>query len=135
MKISTRRQKHVKWSVFGLILNACPGSFVVSDFLPPRRFKQIGAIVVSLQNLPEVEKIAPKWSCLCVVVDGHFCGQLSGTEKSSVPPILCSRPPERGYLKNLGFVKRPWQWHPTPVLLPGKFHGRRTLVGCSPWGR
>ena len=27
------------------------------------------------------------------------------------------------------------QWHPTPVLLPGKCHGRRSLVGCSPWGR
>ena len=27
------------------------------------------------------------------------------------------------------------QWHPTPVLLPGKSHGRRSLVGCSPWGR
>ena len=27
------------------------------------------------------------------------------------------------------------QWHPTPVLLPGKYHGWRSLVGCSPWGR
>ena len=26
-------------------------------------------------------------------------------------------------------------WHPTPVLLPGKSHGPRSLVGCSPWGR
>ena len=26
------------------------------------------------------------------------------------------------------------RWHPTPVLLPGKSHGRRSLVGCSPWG-
>ena len=26
------------------------------------------------------------------------------------------------------------QWHPTPVLLPGKSQGRRSLVGCSPWG-
>ena len=26
------------------------------------------------------------------------------------------------------------QLHPTPVLLPGKSHGRRSLVGCSPWG-
>ena len=26
------------------------------------------------------------------------------------------------------------QWHPTPVLLPGKSHGRRSLVGCGPWG-
>jgi len=28
------------------------------------------------------------------------------------------------------FLRR--QWHPTPVLLPGKSHGRRSLVGCSP---
>ena len=27
------------------------------------------------------------------------------------------------------------QWQPTPVLLPGKSHGRRSLVGCRPWGR
>ena len=25
------------------------------------------------------------------------------------------------------------RWHPTPVFLPGKSHGRRSLVGCSPW--
>ena len=25
------------------------------------------------------------------------------------------------------------QWYPTPVLLPGKSHGRRSLVGCTPW--
>ena len=31
----------------------------------------------------------------------------------------------------------PWRrwWHPTPVLLPGKSHGQRSLVGCSPRGR
>ena len=27
------------------------------------------------------------------------------------------------------------QWPPTPVLLPGKSHGQRSLVGCSSWGR
>ena len=27
------------------------------------------------------------------------------------------------------------QWHPIPVLLPGKSHGWWSLVGCSPWGR
>ena len=26
------------------------------------------------------------------------------------------------------------QWHPTPGLLTGKLYGRRSLVGCSPWG-
>ena len=32
-------------------------------------------------------------------------------------------------------VGRRRQWHPTPALLPGKSHGWRSLVGCSPWGR
>ena len=27
------------------------------------------------------------------------------------------------------------EWQPTPVLLPAKSHGRRSLVGCSSWGR
>ena len=32
-------------------------------------------------------------------------------------------------------ITRRRQWQPTPVLLPGKPHGWRSLVGCSPWGR
>ena len=31
-------------------------------------------------------------------------------------------------------LSRRRQWQPTPVLLPGKSHGRRSLVGCHPWG-
>ena len=46
-------------------------------------------------------------------------------------------------LGSMGLQSQTWQrdwttrrqWHPTPVLLPGKSHGRRSLVGCSPWGR
>ena len=34
-----------------------------------------------------------------------------------------------------GIAGRRRQWHPTPVLLPGKSHGWRGLVGYSPWGR
>ena len=30
-------------------------------------------------------------------------------------------------------IRRRW-WDPTPVFLPGKSHGWRSLVGCSPWG-
>ena len=31
--------------------------------------------------------------------------------------------------------KIPWrrEWQPTPVFLPGKVHGQRSLVGYSPW--
>ena len=37
----------------------------------------------------------------------------------------------------MGFHYTSWrrQWHPTPVLLPGKSHGQGSLVGCSHWGR
>ena len=35
---------------------------------------------------------------------------------------------------NTGHLRRR-QWHPTPVLLPGKSHGWRSLVGCRLWGR
>ena len=31
------------------------------------------------------------------------------------------------------FTTRRRQWYPTPVLLLGKSHGRRSLMGCSPW--
>ena len=34
-----------------------------------------------------------------------------------------------------GLTTRRRRWHPTLVLLPGKSHGQRSLVGCSPWGR
>ena len=27
-----------------------------------------------------------------------------------------------------------WKWQPTPVFLPGEFHGQKTMVGYSPWG-
>ena len=37
-------------------------------------------------------------------------------------------------LTNNYYVRWRRQWHPTPVLLPGKSHGWRSLVGCSPWG-
>ena len=26
------------------------------------------------------------------------------------------------------------KWQPTPVFLPGKFHGQRSLAGYRPWG-
>ena len=44
------------------------------------------------------------------------------TSKDSIYLLVCSLYGRR-------------QWHPTPVLLPGKSHGQRSLGGCSPWGR
>ena len=35
---------------------------------------------------------------------------------------------------NSSCCSRRRRWHPTSVLLPGKSHGQRSPVGCSPWG-
>ena len=50
--------------------------------------------------------------------------------------LMCfkSRSDRVTYLTIVSRVHSRRQWHPTPVLLPGKSHGQRSLVGCSPWG-
>ena len=58
-------------------------------------------------------------------------------------PVICPLPPLCPLFSDLSCVFNPSlsiplqrrQWQPTPVLLPGKSHGRRSLVGCSPWSR
>ena len=49
-----------------------------------------------------------------------------------LPSPQCRRP---GFNSWVG--KIPWRrkWQPTPVLLPGKSHEQRSLVGSSPWSR
>ena len=41
---------------------------------------------------------------------------------------------QRFFIMAFSLLHRRRQWQPTPVLLPGKSHGQRSLVGCSPWG-
>ena len=45
-------------------------------------------------------------------------------------PVVCTR----SYLLVSPVLGWRRQWRPTPVLLPGKSHGQRSLLGCSPWG-
>ena len=51
------------------------------------------------------------------------------------PACQCRRCKRRGF--NPWVRKIPWRkkWQPTPVFLPGKFHGQRSLVVYIPWGR
>ena len=58
----------------------------------------------------------------------------------TVVPILCwlsAGAPHSQACHMAPCTSEPWrrQWQPTPVLLPGKSHGQRSLEGCSPWGR
>ena len=72
------------------------------------------------------------WTKVCVVKAMVFPGVMYGCESWTMkkPEHLKKR-----YFRIDAFKLRRRQWHPTPVLLPGKSHGRRSLVGCSPWGR
>ena len=60
-----------------------------------------------------------------------FPGGASGKESASQ-----SRRHER-HKFNPGVGKMPWskKWKPTPLLMPGKFHGQRSLAGYNPRGR
>ena len=39
------------------------------------------------------------------------------------------------FFKEITLLFFPWRrkWQPTPVFLPGEFHGQRSLAGSSPW--
>ena len=55
-------------------------------------------------------------------------------------PLAFSSTRQQGFWLQLLFIPvlaGTWrrQWHPTPLLLHGKSHGRKSLGGCSPWGR
>ena len=59
-------------------------------------------------------------------------GRRPQVQPSESPPVLYEKWPLD--LWSAAPIIRRRQWHPTPVPLPGKSHGRRSLVGCSPWG-
>ena len=56
-------------------------------------------------------------------------------DPSHVTSLRAVFPPENTVTVFYTVCNRRRQWHPTLVLLPGKSHGRRSLVGCSPWRR
>ena len=52
---------------------------------------------------------------------------------SNTIPFLIHLPEKMASLGREGSPQRR-KWQPTPVFLPGKFHGQRSLAGYSPWG-
>ena len=58
-----------------------------------------------------------------------YFGQKGGSD-GIASCLQCGRP---GFDPWVGKIRWRRQWHPTPVLLPRKSHGQRSLVGYSPW--
>ena len=68
------------------------------------------------------------YSCLENPMDG-------GAWKAAVHGVAEGRTRLSEFTFTFHFHALERKWKPTPVLLPGKSHGQRRLVGCSPWGR
>ena len=64
----------------------------------------------------------------------HFLCSLGVNHSLPSPQYHCALVTPRNYVCLMCLFRRR-QWHPAPVLLPGKSRGWRSLVGCSPWGR
>ena len=64
------------------------------------------------------------------LAEGGFPGGASGKEFT----CQCRRHKRCGF--DPWVKKIPWRrkWQTTPVSLPEKFHGQRSLAGYSPWG-
>ena len=130
---------------------------VASARLHPSHIRYVGRLCNFLISVSPQQRFEMADQCYSLVTAQHFIRQ---AKKST--PSRCEggpTPKERPkhyflysfllwlvswflilYSRTLWFIhsicnSQRRQWHPTPVLLPGKSHGWRSLVGCSPWGR
>ena len=76
----------------------------------------------------EIENVGHSDVSLCDPMDCSLPGS-SVHRRSIIGLVLFSRKADIAY----SLWRRKWQ--STPVLLPGKSHGQRSLIGYSPWGR
>ena len=109
---------------------------------------KIGKVIVLVGNIFS-------FSCPCLWTGWRFQEHLDSSLLSASPPPLFPLPNCGGRYRTeserdgntalkvslgcvlmvLRLISQRRQWHPSPILLPGKSHGWRSLVGCSPWGR
>ena len=155
-KVSFEPSQHFWW-VWGFILNTillllptyCGFSFALgweyilvgSNILLSMVIQWLVAILEFLQEKMSTCPSTPpfRFSTQCAskfgkLSSGHSTGkgQFSlQSQREAMPKTVQTS----AQLHLSHILARRRQWHPTPVLLPGKSHGQRSLVGCSPWGR
>ena len=103
-------------SSYSLVWHSKPSGGIVTAF--PSSF------YIGLENSPDHKLVA-----ICLPV----CG-MPRWRSGKGSACQCRRHRRCGF--NPWVTKIPWRrkWQPTPVLLPGNFHGQRSLEGYSPWG-
>ena len=64
----------------------------------------------------------------------YFFNQGLGFPDGTVVKNLPANAGDKGSIPGSGRSPERRIWQPTPIFLPGKFHGQRSLAGYSPWG-
>ena len=100
---------------------------------PPGNFPNPGITPSSLSSLALSGRFfttSAPWETHIFSLPYAFLGGTNGKEPACQFK-RCKRP-----RFDLWVTKIPWrrEWQPTPVFLPGEFHGQRSLVGYTPWG-
>ena len=127
---------HPTISSSGTPFSSCPPSFPASGSFPMSQL-----FASSDQSIEALASIFPiniqDWFRLGLI--GLIFLLSKGHSRVFSSTTFCKDQQEpysltKDVLLNTPREKRRRQWHTTPVLLLGKSHGRRSLVGCSPWG-
>ena len=89
---------------------------------------QLGSFVFRIFQARILELVAISYSrniCVCIYIYAGFPGGSDGKESLAI---------QETWVQSLAWedpLSRAWQ--PTPVFLPGEFHGEKSLAGYSPW--
>ena len=103
----------------------CPFHVNTLHTVKPRPFSMTQPLDNFLRRLQEMVKDKEAWHA---AVSPWGCKELNMTEQLNNNSKPLTNP------NLIRFVGMWRQRHPTPVLVPRKSRGRRSLVGCSPWG-
>ena len=132
---------HHRWILYELSYQGVgTNTFLLNTFSLPKELSSHESLTATAANFvvlwPEQTNLFDTSSPrnFQLSVDNHLVnsgGFPSGSDGKSIC-LQCGRPGFDPWV-----VKMPWRrkWQPTPVPLPGKSHGWRSLVGYSPWGR
>ena len=93
--------------------------FLLSLIVPARGTRAWSCLLYHFANITQLLFLKFTTSALCTKLHSHFFSCINW---------------EWHYYMLDSVLGRRRQWQPTLVLLPGKSHGQRSLVGCSPWG-
>ena len=111
----------------------CASFFTFTDYRQNNRFNADANLKIQWSSSERDRKDTWK-KCKKLYASHHpvYSGKQLFTLNTWVINIILNKQTKIFKVFYLQYRRR--QWHPTPVLLPGKSHGRRSLAGCSPWG-